>query len=144
MSRVNTDTQKFIIDKFNEFMLKMKNKVQQTDLLYLLAAIISGNMDFIKLIESFDFPFRVPKVVIFLEDRQIFNLNDALFLHYLNLIGLDIVIFSPMGSDSIEQFLFDNYLNKITLEEMDFELTLDKLKDLKKTEKKTFLQKIFK
>ena len=144
LNRINIDVQKFIIEKFNEFMLKFKNNVQQVDLLNLLASIISGNLEFVKLIENFDFPFRVPKVVIYLKDRENFDLNNSLFLHYLNLIGLDIVIYSPTGSESIEDNLFGNYLNIINLDEMNFDLSYETLNSYHKIdEKKGFFKKLF-
>lgn len=144
LNRINIDVQKFIIQKFNEFMLKFKNNVQQVDLLNLLASIISGDLEFVKLIENFDFPFRVPKVVIYLKDRENFDLNNSLFLHYLNLIGLDIVIYSPTGSESIEDNLFGNYLNIINLDEMNFDLSYETLNSYHKIdEKKGFFKKLF-
>ena len=145
LNRINIDVQKFIIDKYNELAGKLKNQVQQIDLLYFLASIINNNdFEFIKLIENFDFPFRVPKLVIYLKDRETFDLNNSLFIHYLNLIGLDIIIFSPTGSESIEENLFGNYLNIITLDEMNFDLSYENLnKYTKIEEKKGFLKKIF-
>ena len=143
LSRVNVDVQKFIINKYNEFVQKFKNNVQQTDLIYLLASIINSDLEFIKLIENFDFPFRIPKIVIYLKDRESFDLNNSLFIHYLNLIGFDIIIFSPTGSESIEENLFGNYLNIITLEEMNYDLDYDNLNNYKKVEKKNFFQKLF-
>ena len=125
-------------------MLKFKNNVQQVDLLNLLASIISGDLEFVKLIENFDFPFRVPKVVIYLKDRENFDLNNSLFLHYLNLIGLDIIIYSPTGSESIEDNLFGNYLNIINLDEMNFDLSYETLNSYHKLdEKKGFFKKLF-
>lgn len=147
LNRINIDTQKFIIDKYNEFAEKFKNKVQQIDLLMLLASIISSdlmnnNLDYIKLIENFDFPFRVPKIVIYLKDRETCDINNSLFLHYLNLIGIDIIIFSPTGASSIEDNLFGNYLNIINLDEMNFDLSYDILNNYNK-EKKGFFKKFF-
>ena len=143
LSRINIDVQKFIIDKYNEFCEKFKNNVQQIDLIYLLATIINSDLEFVKLIENFDFPFRIPKLVIYLKDRESFDLNNSLFIHYLNLIGLDIIIFSPTGSESIEEYLFGNYLNTITLEEMNYDLDYDTLNNYKKVEKKNFFKKLF-
>lgn len=144
LSRVNIDVQRFIINKYNEFAEKFKKSVQQIDLIKLLACIITCDMDFIKIIENFDFPFRVPKVVIYLKDRESFDLLNSLFIHYLNLIGMDIVIYSPTGTESIENNLFGNYINIITMDEMDYDLSYDYLNSLKKVEKKkNLLEKIF-
>ena len=144
LSRINIDVQKFIIDKFNEFSIQFKKQIQQTDLIYLLASIINCDLEFIKLIENFDFPFRIPKLVIYLKDRETFDLNNSLFIHFLSLIGLDILILSPTGSESIEDNLFNHYLNIITLDEMQFDLSFESLQDYnKKEEKKGFFLKLF-
>lgn len=144
LSRVNIDVQKFIINKYNEFSEKFKKSVQQIDLIKLLACIITCDIDFIKLIENFDFPFRIPKIVIYLKDRESFDLLNSLFIHYLNLIGMDIIIYSPTGTESIENNLLGNYLNIITMEEMVYDFSYDYLNSFKKIEKKKgFLQKIF-
>ncbi len=144
LSRVNIDVQRFIINKYNEFSEKFKKSVQQIDLIKLLACIITCDTDFIKLIENFDFPFRVPKVVIYLKDRESFDLMNSLFIHYLNLIGMDIVIYSPTGTESIENNLFGNYLNSITMEEMVYDFSYDYLNSFEKVKKKKgFIEKIF-
>lgn len=144
LSRVNVDVQRFIIDKYNEFCEKFKKSVQQIDLIRLLACIIQCDINYIKLIENFDFPFRIPKLVIYLKDRESFDLINALFVHYLNLIGMDIVIYSPTGTESIENYLFGNYLNVISMDEMVYDLSYEKLNSYQKIEKKKgFFEKLF-
>ena len=144
LSRVNVDVQKFIINKYNEFCDKFKKSVQQIDLIRLLAYIITCDIEYIKLIENFDFPFRKPKLVIYLKDRESFDLINSLFIHYLNLIGMDIIIYSPTGTESIENYLFGNYLNIISMEEMEYDLSYDKLNSYRKAEKKKgFFEKLF-
>ena len=144
LQRINQDVQRFIIRKYNEFVTLFKDKVQQIDLLELLACIINSDVEYIKLIENFDFPYRVPKLVIYLSDRQSFDIYNSLFLHFLNHVGIDIIIYSPTGSDSIEEYLFGQYLNVITLEEMDYDLTYEKLLTYNKlSDKKGFFKRLF-
>lgn len=145
LSIINTDSQIFIINKFNEFMERFKNYIQQIDLIKMLACVITCDIEYIKLIENFDYPFRVPKLVIYLQDRDAFDLKNSLFIHFLNMIGIDIIIYSTTGSESIENYLFDNYLNIITLEEMKDGLSYDILNSYKNIEqpKKGFFMKIF-
>lgn len=143
LGRVNMDTQRFIINKYNEFAMKFKNSIQQIDLIHLLASLISDT-SYIKLVENFDFPFRIPKLVIYLKGREAFDLNNSLFIHFLNLIGLDILIYNPTGAESIEDNLFGNYLNIINLDEMNFDLSYEELQTYIPAGKKVgFFKKLF-
>ncbi|SQC00210.1 Uncharacterised protein [Clostridium tetanomorphum] len=56
----------------------------------------------------------------------------------LHRIGLDIVILTPNATDNIELKISTDYLNVIRLEDIVFDLDLER-----KTKKKSFFQKFF-
>lgn len=143
LNKVNMDTQDFIISKLNDFVAIYSKKVDRKEILKLIGKVINMSNEYIYLIENFDFPYKIPKLVIYISDRSTFNISTGLFINFLNLIGLDILIYSPMGSPSIEDYMFDNFLSIITLDEMTMDLTYNKLKNIQSENKKSFLQKMF-
>lgn len=143
LNKVNIDTQNFVINKLNDFISIHSKKVDMKDILTLIGMVINMSNEYVYLIENFDFPYKVPKLVIYISDRSTFDTSTGLFINFLNLIGLDVVIYSPMGSPSIENYMFDNYLSSITLDEMAMDLTYNKLNNIKIENTKSFLKKMF-
>ena len=144
LNKLNIDVQNFIIRKTNDFIKEHKDKVEMKDLLELMATIITMEDEYAKLIECFDFPFKVPKLIVYISDRSNFDKRNGLFLNYLNSIGLDILIYSPTGSVSIEEHMYGEPLSVITLDEMNFDIEYEKLNAIKIKEKVNLLKKIFK
>jgi len=144
LNKINIDVQNFMIRKINDFIKKYKDKVEMKDLLNVIATIITMEDEYAKLIECFDFPFKVPKLVVYISDRSNFDKRNGLFLNYLNSIGLDILIYSPTGSVSIEEHMYGEPLSVITLDEMNFDIEYEKLNAIKIKEKVNLFKKIFK
>lgn len=144
LNKINIDVQNFIIRKINDFIKEYKDKVEMKELLNVIATIITMEDEYAKLIECFDFPFKVPKLVIYLPDRSNFDKRNGLFINYLNSIGLDILIYSPTGSASIEEHMYEKPLSIISLDEMNFDMEYEKLNAIKIKEKANLLKKIFK
>lgn len=143
LDKVNIDTQNFIISKLNDFISIYSQKIDMKEVLKLIGIVINMPNEYVYLIENFDFPYKVPKLVIYIPDRSTFEMSTGLFINFLNLIGLDILIYSPTGSPSIEDYMFDNFLSIITLDEMTIDLNYRKLNEIKTKNTKSFLKKIF-
>lgn len=141
IKNLNIDAQNFIIKKLFEFVTIYKNKIGMKEILFLVANVINMSSDFSYLIENFDFPYKIPKLIIYISDRAFLDKDNALFLHFFNLVGIDIIILTPNGSPSIEEYLFGRYLNIINLDEMEFDLTYNKLNQYK--QRKSLFEKIF-
>lgn len=94
----SNETQDFMLKKFNEIILKKDifvNNLQREDKLRLLNLILNMNEDIIKLIDSFDFIDKIPKIVIYLNGEEVLNEAMVIILAYLSNIGFDIIIFNP-------------------------------------------------
>ena len=65
------------------------------------------------MIQQFDFTKEIPKVVAVSVNENVATLEDAVYLLYLNLIGFDIVVFTPTGYRNI-----DKYISKRLLKSM--------------------------
>lgn len=144
LNKVNSDIQHFIITKLNEFMDINEKYLDLKDFVELIATVITIDESFLRLIENFDYPFKVPKVVIYLYNRESFDKRTGNFINFLNLIGLDIVILSPTGSESMEDYMYGDTLNTIQLEEMRFNLTYEEVSKHKKIiKKKGFFSNLF-
>ena len=143
LNKINIDVQNFIIRKMNDFIKEYKDRVEMKDLLDVIATVITMEDEYAKLIECFDFPFKIPKLVVYISDRSNFDKRNGLFLNYLNSIGVDILIYSPTGSVSIEEHMYNRPLSIITLDEMNFDMEYEKLNAIKIKEKVNLFKKIF-
>ena len=91
-------------------------------------------------IENFDYPFKIPKFIFYLYNRDGFGKATGCLLQYFNLIGMDLIFLSPTGTDSMEEWTFGKAMNIIQLDEMKFDLQYDQLKTFeKKTEEEIWL-----
>lgn len=145
LKNINQDVQNFIIKKLNEFIEK-NPEIELKYIVELIATVITMDEKFLQLIENFDYPFKVPKIIFYLYNRDTFDMRTGNFIQYLNLIGFDILFFSPIGSESIEEYMYHGTLNTIYLEEMKFDLTYEELEKHKKrttTKKKNFFSNLF-
>ena len=61
---------------------------------------------------------------------------EILFIHYLNIIGFDLIFLVPNGSTFIENNLFGTHLNIIDLEEIRLRLSYQELINQKPKETK--------
>ena len=58
-----------------------------------------------RMIQSFDFTKKNPKIVCIHTAEREGTLEDAIFLTFLSLVGFDVVLFVPTGYQTIERFL---------------------------------------
>ncbi|SHH78797.1 Putative component of 'biosynthetic module' [Clostridium collagenovorans DSM 3089] len=105
----------------------------------IFSVLINLENQFMELLQAFDYPQKVPKVVIY-NNEQNGNLSfeDCVLLAFLNKLGVDIFIFNPSGYSDVERYTFDNVYDVHNLEKMRFNLAYRKFK-----KKKSFIQKIF-
>lgn len=75
----------------------------------IVATILNLNKDLVRMLQSFDFTKKNPKLVAVCTSEQVCSLEDVILLTFLNLVGFDIVLFVPTGYQTVERFLNDNY-----------------------------------
>lgn len=122
-----------IIDKIN-ILIKDKRLIKHTDQEFILRIVMSiFNIDeqIVQLIQKFDYPDNIPKIVIYHGDNNIFNTEDGIIISFLNLLGFDILIFTPTGYTDIENELDSNYYDIHSLEDIKFNLNLQDMNSTK-------------
>ncbi len=141
LKNLRNELQDFIIDKIDETVAQKRFfnfEIDDKKILKLIISVLLLDESILNLIDCYDYTASVPKIIIYLKNREMFEDEDVLLLALLHRIGLDIVILTPNGTDNIELKISTDYLNVIRLEEVAFDLDLDK-----KTKKKSFFEKLF-
>lgn len=121
--------QHFLILKINElissgmFLAKVDEKMK----LKIIMTILTMDDSLIKLIEVFDYPQEIPKVIVYDHDKETFSENDAILLAYFNLIGLDVLILTPTNYQAIEQRIKPSLLDVHQLPLVKYDLELPSL-----------------
>ena len=147
-SYLKTPLQNGIIDKVNQ-LLKLsifKNEMETEFKLKVLMTILSLNENILKLIQKFDYPFKIPKILIYDNDKDIFSDSDSIVVAFLSLMGFDIAIFTPTGYNNIEQKIHDTYYDTHKLENVNFDLQIPNLNSIRKNKEKSgsFWSNLFK
>ena len=73
------------------------------------ATVLNMDKGLVRMLQSFDFARKNPKLVCVSTDDRGASLEDAILLTFLNLVGFDIVLFVPTGYQTVERYLNDNY-----------------------------------
>ena len=144
LKEYNLDVQDLIIKKLNEFYDVYKGFVTPEEFLKLIFIIINLPEEYAILIENFDFPYKVPKLFIYLKERKLLNKENAMLIHFFKLLAFDIIIFSPIGAPYIEDNLFNEHLSIIDLDEMTYSYDYKTAISQKEDIKKSIFKKIFK
>lgn len=143
LSKYSMELQDKIIFKLNEFIYRTGFKLKYyeiEDFVYLIFNIISNN-SIIKLLENFDYPFKVPKLIIFDEKTYEPSKMDVIIIEFLNSLGIDIVVISPYGNHYIENNIKSSELSTFSLDIIDENFDMESLKNIK--EKKSFWGNLF-
>lgn len=123
-----TSMQKRIAHEISEMCNKpivFNKNIRQEDTLKIktLSKLLEIEEKFIQLLQKFDFPQEVPKVIIFNNEHNgDLSFEDALILKLLNRLGLDIVIYNPTGHNDIENYIEPKHYDIHRLEEVAFDL----------------------
>ena len=73
-----------------------------------IATVLNMDKALVRMLQSFDFTRRNPKLVSIDVDDRGASLEDAILMTFLNLVGFDIALFVPTGYQTIERYLNDN------------------------------------
>ncbi|KEH92904.1 YceG family protein [Clostridium novyi] len=133
-SYLKTPLQNVIMDKIN-LLLKLpifKNGVDEEFKLKILITILNIDKDILELIQKFDYPFNIPKIVIYHNNEALLSDSDVILLAFLNMMCFDIVIFTPTGYNDIENNINENFYDTYKLEDIKFNLNIPNLNSIKK------------
>lgn len=134
--------QNLILNKINElinsnsFKIPMDGKFR----LKILMTIMNMNDEILKLLEKFDYPCDIPKLLIYNNSRIMFSDEDIITISFLNLIGVDIVILTPTSYSNIELVVKDSLFDIHKFPKVEFDLQIpNKIEP----QKKSIFSKIF-
>lgn len=136
-SYLKTPLQETIIEKINHLFKTsmLKKPLDKAFKLKILITILSIDTKILRLIQQFDYPSKVPKLVLFDNDEDLFNDEDSIILSFLNLMGFDILILTPTGYNNIEQKIHEKYFDIFKLENVKFDLELPNFNSLSRPKK---------
>ncbi|MBX4261833.1 YceG family protein [Clostridium estertheticum] len=148
-SYLKTSLQQIILEKINyliksDMLLKVIDKEFK---LIILMTILDLNKNILQLLQQYDYPSKIPKLLIYDNNENIFSDEDSIILCFLNLFGFDISILTPTGYNNIEEKIKEKFYDNHKLEAVNFSLSLPNLNDEKKYTKekgKSFLSNILK
>ena len=63
--------------------------------LNIIMTVLNISDNILKLIETFDYTSDIPKVIVYDNTKDFFSEEDIITLAYLNIVGIDIAIFTP-------------------------------------------------
>lgn len=142
----NDDTEDFILKKINETLLDQtlysQRLTSKVDVLQFVGACLQLNKELIRLIDSFDFPFAIPKVVIFLDNEESLDPQVPYILGLLHKIGFDIAVFSPAGMSDLSSHIERGRFNCQRLETIKYDRTYSSIHNFA-SRKGGFLSKLF-
>lgn len=123
---LRTSLQNLLIEKLNELLQYNNfNKTMDNNFrLQILMTVITIDENISKLLETFDYPSNIPKLVIYNNSKESFSDEDSIIIAFLNLIGFDIVIFTPTNYNTIEQKLREDVFDKFQLPSIQFDLQI--------------------
>ena len=109
-----------------------------------VATVLNMDKTLLRLLQSFDFTKKNPKLVCISTGDQGASLEDAILITFLNLVGFDIALFVPTGYQTIERFLRDNYPVEHQIGEYQYDLTVPDFDALPQPKGRSWLNNILK
>ncbi len=108
-SHVHIDTQHFILQKIDELLYTDIIDCERSKLnKIILGTLLSLSREILQLIQGFDFTKVPPKILILDTDESMPSIENIVIMMFLNLLGFDILLFTPTGYQNIEKYLKTN------------------------------------
>lgn len=140
--------QHFLITKINELLFSRMflEPVDKKLKLKIIMTILTMNDELLQLIEVFDYPQEIPKVIIYDNEKETFSESDSILLAYFNLIGLDVLIFTPTNYKTLEHYLKPSLFDLHQFPLVKYDLVLPSLESISATpaQKPGLLARFFK
>lgn len=119
--------------KINDEMLRLK----------VVHTILNLDDNLLRMIQNFDYPAAVPKIVIYDSDEATFSEADAITMAFLYLIGFDICVLTPTGYNNFEMYINEDYYRVFKLTQKQFNLNLPDLNRYRDKTSKGFWAGLF-
>ncbi|MEK4628345.1 YceG family protein [Solibacillus sp. FSL R7-0682] len=119
----------------SEYIQPLPGQSREVHEQYLFGQLLLIPEEIIRLYQQFDYSFTNPSIGIFKEEKSgQMQRQDAVLLLFVNMLGMDVFIFSPGGSLSIEHYITGQLLNTHRLEKISFDETLSQLLNVSNAE----------
>lgn len=137
-------TQDLIIQKINELIKSdyFCNDIDNKFTLRIVFTVLNLQEEILRLIQTFDFPHGIPKLIVYANGRSEFCKEDIITLLLLNLIGMDVIILVPTGYNNIENDIKRDVFDTHKLSSYKLDLQLNETEN--KKELKSIFSRIFK
>jgi len=137
-------TQNLIIQKINELIKSdyFCNDIDNKFTLRIIFTVLNLQEEILRLIQNFDFPHAISKLIVYTNDRSEFSKEDIITLLLLNLIGMDVIILVPTGYNNIENDIKRDVFDTHKLPSYKLDLQLNETDN--KKELKSIFSRIFK
>ena len=99
--------------------------------------------EFMKLLQSFDFTKQLPKLIWIDAVEQTFTLEECVQLVLCNLIGFDILIYTPTGYKNLETFVSSDAFEEHTMNEFLYNMEVPRFKIPSDAKNGGFFGKLF-
>lgn len=143
---LNADIQELILDKLEKLIeseIIKGTRVKGVEYLT-IAVVMNMNRDIVRLIQKFDFTKKNPKLIYISTTESICSQEDAILLAFLNLIGFDIVIFTPTGYSSAEQFYNKKIIEEYMIGEYMYDMNVPDFNSITLENRTSFIDRFFK
>lgn len=100
--------------------LPQQSKIEHEQ--YLFGQLLLIPEEIIRLYQQFDYSYSNPTILIFKEEASgQMQRQDAILLVFANMLGFDVIIYSPGGSLSIEHYIKEQIISTHRLEKISFD-----------------------
>lgn len=104
---------------------------------------MSLDKDYLKLVQRFDFTRQIPKLIYIDNVEETFTLEECIKLVISNLIGFDILVYTPTGYKNLETFISGDAFEEHIMNEFLYDTEVPKLKVPSEEKNSGFFGKLF-
>lgn len=144
---MNDDIQYLLFHKMQEVIDSGFIDVPEQDIVPLVInTVLNLPQPLLQLLQQFDFTKDIPKIVIVANGKQTFAVFECILLVLFNMIGFDIIIFTPTGYKNLETYIRPEAYESFNLGEFKYDFRPENLRIPKEIpqEKTSFFDRIFK
>lgn len=135
--QLSAETADMFVKKLNEFITKDGNRLSKEERVEIANTILSLSKPIARMIENFDYPFQVPKILLLLNKEERVLPQAKIALEFLSSLGFDIAVLSPSGVSGLS----DKNRSILRLDKMVYDLNFSTVPPIPK--EKGFIQSLF-
>lgn len=147
-AHLREEMQDHILDKLQQLIeQKLIRGTFENGTEYLIVAtVLNLPKEIVRMLQSFDFTKKNPKLIYIHPGEQAISLQDAIVTTFLHLVGFDIVFFIPTGYQSMEKYLNQPVMDEHIIGDYLYDLSIPDFQRLSppKQRKQSWHEKFFK